>query len=309
MKIAFIVGSDGDTFLKDIIPWAMYEMGYDVRVHSVKDAETTCEQWADIIWVEWCTDAAMLVSNMWASDGGRRAKIIIRLHRWEAYTDWINHVKWSNVEKLLVVPNPYTLKQLEPLNLGDKIINFPNAVNMERWEFADPQPGKKIAYVGSLNLKKNIPFLLQCMKNLLDIDAEYKLYCAGAWQDQVVKNYVEHMIDVLGIANNVFFEGHQEDVQNWLKDKQYIVCPSLVEGHPVAVMEGMAMGLKPLIHNFPGADSFFIQKWLFDVPREFSQDVTCFQFDPKDYRDYIDFNYPFAKQAQQIEAIFEGLLA
>ena len=303
MKLAFIIGSDGDTFLKDIIPWAMYDMKWDVRVLGSEDADTACEQWADIVWVEWCTDAALRVSQIQS-----RGKVVVRLHRWEAYTDWISYIGWHNVDKLLVVPNPYTLKQLEGLNLGDKIVNFPNAVNLERWKFADPKPGKNIAYVGSMNLKKNIPFLLQCMKNLLDIDADYKLYCAGAWQDQVVKNYVEHMIDVLSLTDNVFFEGHQEDVQGWLKDKQYIVCPSLVEGHPVAVMEGMAMGLKPLIHNFPGADTFFKQEWLFGTPRHFVTAVRYTDFEPERYLDYIHSNFPFTRQAKQIEAIFEGLL-
>ncbi len=307
MKLAFIIGSDGDTFLRDIIPWAMYEMGYDVRIcqFGVSEPMRTNDTllWADIIWCEWATNAASYIAGL----HGIKAKKIIRLHRWEAYTDWPKQIKWERIDKLLVVPNPYTLKQLEPLKLGDKIVNFPNAVNMERWKFADPKPGKNIAYVGAMNLKKNIPFLLQCMKNLLDIDADYRLYCAGAWQDQVVKNYVEHMIDVLGITGSVIFEGHQEDVQSWLKDKQYIVCPSLVEGHPVAVMEGMAMGLKPVIHNFPGAGTFFPRFWMFNTAGDFVEKIRNSQrvVSP---REYLNPQFSFTRQAQQIKEIFEGLL-
>ncbi len=304
MKLCFLIGADGGTFLRDIIPWAMYDKGYDVRVTAIKDV-TDETVWADIIWAEWCTAAAM-----WASNNKlEHNKLIIRLHRWEAYTEWPKLINWSNVDRLLVVPNPYTLKQLEPLRLGSKIVHFPNAVNLKRFKLTERPMGNKIAYVGALNLKKNIPFLLQCMYELLESDGQYELHIAGKFQDRVVENYFDHMVKDLDLDKNVFMSGFQDNVAGWLSDKSFIVCPSLVEGHPVAVMEGMACGCKPLIHNFPGASTFFPHYMLFNTAMRFAEMVRA-----KDewtsgwYRCWVESKYPFAQQAAKIEEIFEELM-
>ena len=203
------------------------------------------------------------------------------------------------------MPNPYTIKQL--VGLPVSMIDLPNAINLKRFSLSEKPQGKKVAYVGALNLKKNIPFLLQCMYELLDYDGGYTLHCAGRFQDKVVKNYCEHIIEVLGLEDNVFFEGHQEKINEWLQDKSFIVCPSLVEGHPVSVMEGMACGLKPLIHNFPGVETFFPPEFIFNTSLEFTQKILDKGYEPGRYREWVKKNYSFEQQAAIIESVFEGL--
>ena len=303
MKITFLIGSDGDTFLRDIITWAVYDKKYDVRVHSMKEGgKAESIDWADIVWCEWCTDAAAMVSHL----PGLKTKVIVRLHRWEAYTNWLKAIKWENIDRLLVVPNPYTKAQLKGMPV--KTIDLPNAVNLKRFTIDKKKiASKKIAYIGSLNLKKNIPFLLQCFYELLDFDGNYTLHIAGGLQDKVVENYCNHMTDVLELKGKIFFNGHQTDINEWLKDKSYIVCPSLVEGHPVAVMEGMACGLKPLIHSFPGADTFFPPEYIFKSALDFVE-KTSGPCEPEKYRNWVKENYSFERQAATIESVFEELM-
>ncbi len=303
MKLCFLIGADGSAFLQDILPWA--EKKYEVRVHSMKDSgKADSVDWADIVWCEWCTDAAAMVSHL----PDLKTKVIVRLHRWEAYTDWIKAIKWQRVDRLLLVPNPYTRQQL--LSLPQlfslpRVIDLPNAINLKRFTLGKGD-GRKIAYVGSLNLKKNIPFLLQCFYELLDFDDNYTLHCAGKFQDKVIENYCRHMAKVLGLESKMVFEGQQEDINKWLQDKSFIVCPSLVEGHPVAVMEGMACGLRPLIHNFPGCSEFFPPEYIFDTPLDFVNKIKG-GLEPEKYRKWVENNYPFERQTGIIEEVFKEL--
>ena len=93
--------------------------------------------------------------------------------------------------------NEFVRGQLERIvpGLGDKvsIANIANGINMHKFQYRHKERGKNLAYIGSLNMKKNPALLLHNFKRLVEIDDEYRLFVAGKYQDDVLKQYMDYM--------------------------------------------------------------------------------------------------------------------
>jgi len=302
-KIAFICGGDGMTFVNEIVEFA--KQRFEVRVFQGQTEQQlyALMQWCDIAWFEWCTNIAVSASKM-----TKICKNIIRLHRYEAYGKWPREVNWENIDVLITVGNKVTTETLissvPGLESLTSMVTVANGVNLEKFTCNNRQSGKNIAFLANLRMVKNPAMVLQCMQKLHYIDPEYRLFFGGVVQDQVVEQYMRHMIKVLELEDVVFFDGWQQDVCDWLQDKHYIVSTSICEGHPVGILEAMACGLKPVIHNFMGAEDIFPSEYLFNISEEFCEQVLSDKYEPYAYRKFVENNYSLKKQLSKINNIF-----
>lgn len=303
-KIAFFCGLRGDTkFLTDI--YTFTERRFLVEFFEGEDIDQMYElmKWSDISWFEWCTNIAVEASKL-----PKVCKNIVRLHRFEAYGDWPGQVQWENIDTLITVGNSFVkealFKQVPDIRNQTQLIVIPNGVNLDKFKFVDRLHGKNIACVGYLNMRKNPMFLLQCMQKLHYIAPEYKLFFAGVFQNPMLEQYIKHIVQVFELTDVVFFDGWQEDINSWLKDKHYIVSGSIGESQGMGSMEGMACGLKPVIHNFPGAKEIFPLEFLFNISEEFCEHILSDTYEPKGYRRFVEENYQLQKQLSEINSIF-----
>jgi len=303
-KIAFFCGLKGDTkFLTDICTFT--EKRYPVKFFEGDNINQMYElmEWSDISWFEWCTNIAVEASKL-----PKVCKNIVRLHRFEAYGDWPAQVQWQNIDTLITVGNSFVkeilLQKVPDINKKTRLVTIPNGVNLDKLRFIEKPRGKNIACVGYLNMRKNPMLLLQCMQKLHYIDPEYKLFFAGIFQNPMLEQYIKHIVKQLELTNVVFFEGWQEDVNIWLQDKHYIVSGSIGESQGMGLVEGMALGLKPIIHNFPGANQIFPPEFLFNISEEFCNQILSDNYQPKKYRRFVEENYPLNKQLNEINNIF-----
>jgi len=308
-KVTFFCGLTGDTkFLTDI--YEFIEHRFNVRFFEGQDVNQMYElmKWSDISWFEWCTNIAAQASRL-----PKVCKNIIRLHRFEAYGEWPSHVQWENIDSLITVGNSFVedalLKQVPNIRNRTQLVTIPNGVNLDKFKFIDRSRGKNIASVGYLNMRKNPMFLLQCMQKLHYIDPEYKLFFAGNFQDSMLEQYIKHIVRALNLTDVVIFDGWQEDINTWLKDKQYIVSASIGESQGMGLLEAMACGLKPVIHNFPGADQIFPSEFLFNIAEEFCEQILSEQYESYKYRRFVEENYALKNQLTKINKIFTRLEA
>jgi len=304
-KIAFFCGGDGMTFLNEIVDFA--KQRFEVRIFEGKTKEELYElmQWSDISWFEWCTDLAVVASNL-----PKVCKNIVRLHRYEAYLHWPQQVNWQNIDMLITVGNSFVkdalLKQVPNIENITRLISIPNGVNLDKFKFVDRQRGKNIAFLGNLRMVKNPAFVLQCMQKLHYMDPQYRLFFGGIFQDEALEQYVKHMVDALELRGVVFFDGWQKDINSWLADKHYIISASIIESQGMGLLEGMACGLKPVVHNFPGASQIFPSEFLFNISEDFCQQVLSDKYEPCRYRKFVEENYSLRKQLSEINRIFVG---
>jgi glycosyltransferase involved in cell wall biosynthesis len=145
--------------------------------------------------------------------------------------------------------------------------------------------------------------LLHAFRELAQADNAYRLFIGGNFQDARYKLYFGQMIKEMGLQKNIQVDGWIEDVGTWLEDKHYIVCSSVLEGHPVGLMEAMACGLKPVIHNFVGAKGVYPTKYLWNIIPEFVQKVTHENYDSSEYRRFVQTNYSLDIQLNRIDSI------
>ena len=304
-RVAFFCDTNQDTFIKDIQNSVGQRFETHICTNYTYEGIADLMDWCDIAFFEWCTQQVVT-----ATAYPKKCKIVVRLHRYEAYRPWVEQVQWDKVDALVTVGNKYVynhlLSRVPDLESRTRSVIIPNGADLERFAFIDRPRGKNLACVARLNLHKNQMYLLHCFNRLHQIDPEYKLYFAGVFQDDVLKQYLEHMIAELGLQDAVFFDGWQDDVSGWLADKHYLVTSSMIENHPVNVLEGMACGLKPVIHAYPGSDSLFPKEYLWRTPEEFCDSILKGSYEPAAYREYVAGHYSLTQQLMSVNGLLCG---
>ena len=168
-----------------------------------------------------------------------------------------------------------------------------NGLDIDDIPFKERELGHNIAWVGFINYKKNPQMALQILKKLTEglynTDKRYILHVAGSYQDSRYKIYLEYMIKEMGLQDNVIFHGWIDDMEEFWKDKNYLLHTSIQEGHSYAIMEAMARGIKPVIHNFRGAldEQLYPDINVFNTVEEAADMIMSQEYYSKLYRNWI----------------------
>lgn len=299
-KLAFFVGGDGQTFLKPIIEYLAKR--HPIEIFDGGDAKQFEHllNWCDIAWCEWATNLAQTITQT-----PRKCRVIVRLHRYEAYEPWPAAIRWENVDCLITVGNSMVLEALKSwqpdIQKKTSLVTIPNGVDLSKIPFRRRQAGKKVAFVGNLRWVKNPHLFLLCAAELLKQDPSYHFYIAGAYQDILMRQLVEHAGKLLGIQEHIHYCGYQKDIVSWLEDKSYIVSTSMIESQGMAILEAMAAGIKPVIFHFPGADEIYPTCYLFNTPQEFCEKIRLDDYYSDQYRDFVALNYSLEKTLLAVE--------
>jgi len=83
------------------------------------------------------------------------------------------------------------------------------------------------------------------------------LHLAGDTQHFDVINYLDNLAIQLNRKIYIYGQIKESNLDLWLEDKNYILSTSMREGCPNNVIEAMAKGIKPVVHNWPGAKEQF----------------------------------------------------
>ena len=73
------------------------------------------------------------------------------------------------------------------------------------------------------------------------------------------------MIHELGLKNKIEFVDWVEDLNAWLADKSHILSFSLEESFHYAIGNGMAAGLKPVIHAWNESREIWPNEYIFET--------------------------------------------
>lgn len=307
-KIVFFVKEGMDNFLGDIINGLFEE--YWTRKIIVEDFKQIDEgmKWADVCWFEWCDELVIYGSKLGLA---RERKLVCRLHSYEAFTDYVNKVVWGNIDKVIFVAEhirDFILTKQPTLQLKQTVV-IPNGLDVNKYLFRNRNHGFHVAYVGYINYKKGPMLLLHTFKALYDKDNRYKLFIAGKFQDFRDELYFTQMIAEFGIGNNVFFDGWQDNIDQWLEDKNYILCTSVLESQNISVMQAMCKGIKPIIHNFVGARGVYAQEYIWNTMDEAVKAIMKGQYESEKYRAFIKNHYSMEMQRNKIKSLVLELLS
>ena len=123
----------------------------------------------------------------------------------------------------------------------EKFSSFPFSSDEKvkfRNEIGVPQDTKLLASVGELNANKNHQLVLHAMALLKDKTVHYAIAGIGDNDKNLIRKATE-----LGLSENLHLLGYRTDIARIYKAADICCFPSIREGLPVAVVEGMACGL------------------------------------------------------------------
>ncbi|MCT8976129.1 glycosyltransferase [Clostridium sp. CX1] len=304
-KVVFFVKQGMDSFLGDIIKGLSYE--YETKKIIVNEYNQIDEgmKWADICWFEWCDELVAYGSKHRLAG---EKKILCRLHSYEAFAGYPSNVYWNNVDKIIFVAKHIRDFVIEKFKISkDKTLIIQNGIDLSKYTFKERKSGFNIAYVGYINYKKGPLLLLHAFKAIYDKDHRYKLYIAGQFQDDRDVLYYNQMLREFGLENSVIYEGWQDDLDRWLEDKNYILCTSVLESQNVSVMQAMAKGIKPIVHNFVGAKNIYSEDYVWNTITEAISMIYNGKYSSNEYKEFIAKNYSYENQIKSIKSCVKEL--
>ncbi|MEN3042007.1 MAG: glycosyltransferase, partial [Fervidobacterium sp.] len=135
------------------------------------------------------------------------------------------------------------------------------------------------------------------------VDKRYKLHIAGRvfGSPEGVRyfNYINYFAYQNQILENIMFYGFVDDINSFLEDKNYILSTSMHEGHPYNIMEAMARGIKPIIHNYHGSKEQWPNELIYNFVWEI-EDMIKGDYDSNKYRSFVEENYSLEAQIRNI---------
>ncbi len=235
----------------------------------------------------------------------RNIKVFNSLHSLIGETHFSDRFSWQRVvEKCtyrsrhhLIAVSKHVLKdyqrhigvkgKAEVLNnfVGDKFF-------AETYQKTDARNGLKMIAVGSLKPQKNYDFLLQAFKYLSES------ITLDIFGDGPLRSELEQTIDLYGI-NNVRLRGIGTHMEAKIKEYDLYVMSSIAEGHPIALLEAMALGMPVIISDIPvlrEATGDFSLYFSLSNSKEFVNKITDIAEGKVDLNRYAEYNLAYAKK-------------
>lgn len=122
-----------------------------------------------------------------------------------------------------------------------------------------------IVMCGRLAEPKNHLFAIKVFKQLVQCDPKLKIAIIG---EGASRASIEAEIDKLELKGNIELLGYlsQDKVIDVLDHSRCFYMPSITEGLPLALVEGLSRGLPATVSNIPAFEPFVDNKTVFDAP-------------------------------------------
>jgi len=257
---------------------------------------------ADLLWVHGGGDWAIKLSQ-----SAGQGKTIVSLRHSDVEGRWPRDVRWENIDLVVQIGSTGVeqalLQQVPDIRHRTRLTVVPYAVNLDRYMVRRRERGKNLVCMGPLDMEANPAFVLQCMQKLHYMDPHYKLFFSGRIVSPILELYLKHMVRRLRLGDAVFFEPDPGDLNAWLSDKHFVVAGGTGESQVEAILAGMACGLRPAIHHFPGAENWFPPECLFDIAEQFCECVLSRDYDAERYRRLVEDRYALDQQLSKVNAI------
>lgn len=222
------------------------------------------------------------------------AKNIMFMRRYELFDGGLERVKWGGVSDLICVNSwikDVAESVLKKRGFATNVHLIYNGTDPARWKFKERAPGRKIGMACHVHPKKNLPLALQILGMLPD---DYELHIAGGIQDACTAEYLNHVAKTMRRRLYLYDHIDAGHLSLWWEQMQYCLSTSISEGNPNNVIEAMAKGIKPVIHNWPGAEDQFPEHLLFSTAAQAAAQIMSPEYDSGQYLDIVKEKFSLA---------------
>ncbi|GAA1354358.1 glycosyltransferase [Streptomyces beijiangensis] len=262
------------------------QAGYQAQVEAALRPHL---DWADTIFVEWCTTAAAFVTLV---DPGT-TRIVVRLHKFETFTYWPHIMDFSRVDDVVFIAEhmrdmttsavPRLLKDKAP-----RLHFLHNALDLRHFSRPKQDDARfTVGLVGIGQIAKDPLWALEVIRLLRRQDPRYRLLMVGqgfspetspaaaAYHTSLERNLAE--LEASGAVRRV---GPTKDVPGILTEVGVILSSSVREGCHVGLMEGAASGAVPVVRDWPfvagrrhSARTLFPGDWIVTTPQQAAERI------------------------------------
>jgi len=267
--------------------------------------------WADIIWLDWANEIAIFVTNHLPLTPKKR--VICRIRSYEVLSGYLPQINWSKVSRVVYVADHI---QRIANEVCPSLVNQPpslvikNGLALGPFRFNMKEPGFNLAVVGFINHKKNPAMWIEILSRLVKIDPRYRVKVAGKLQDLRYAYYFQNIIAKLKFKGHIQFFGHVKDIPHWFEKEEinYLLSTSVFESFGYNIAEAMAMGIRPLIHGFPGAEELWPHDCLFSTTDELIEMIRDDNnYNSKAYREFVEQRYPLQIQLDKFDSLIKEI--
>lgn len=174
-------------------------------------------------------------------------------------------------------------KEFKEVNFKNKlrIGIIPNA--LPEFKFQETTREKIILYVGRFAWEKDPEILIRSLPQVFSTFSDWKLVMAG---NGPLLNAMKSLVNSLDLGDHVVFLGKVSDVDLLYSRASILVLPSVIEGFPNTLIEGMSAGLPCICFSdipyediiTPGLDGIVLKK---RVPEELAEAIRTLIEQPK----------------------------
>ncbi|MFE7620492.1 glycosyltransferase [Streptomyces sp. NPDC057496] len=240
--------------------------------------------WADTVFVEWCSLAAAFMTLV---DPGS-TRIVVRLHKYESFTYWPHIMDFSRVDDIVFIAEH--MREMTtaavPRLLADDAPHLRflhNALDLRRFDRPKNDDARfTVGLVGIGQIAKDPRWALEVLRLLRARDERYRLLmvggginpepspAAGAYHAALEKELAE--LEPSGAVHRL---GPSDDVAGVLAGVGVILSSSVREGCHVGLMEGAASGAVPVVRDWPfvagrphSTRTLFPEDWVVTTPQQ-----------------------------------------
>jgi len=319
-KLLVIAAANNFNFINDIIialrgDFDITNLGVTSKT-TIKDIHNLIRD-TDCIWLEWFDGVVVdLLAHEFTKKKylRRKKKVILRIHRYELFQDrLIGQFKFLEpeiIDRLVFVSEYVKHIGISYFPWMERGAVVPNLIDIDKFPFHDRQKGYNLLILGRISYVKNLPFLLDMFNELLKLDSRYRLHVVGNIHEKELVYYLQNYIQKLKLEGKIFAHGHipNDRLPEFMKDMHYICCSSIFESQGVGILEAMACGLKPVIFNFPGAETFFPEKYLYLDRFLFVNRTMNSDYNSREYRDFVERYYSVQQKIGLYKDLIQGVL-
>lgn len=172
----------------------------------------------------------------------RRADGIVAVSEFTK-SEILKYYSFVSPEKVAVVPNAVDPEFASRASEG----------GLQRARSKYSLPDTYILYVGTLQPRKNVPFLLESFARVREQLPEMSLVLVGNRRGHHVDPRINGVVTALGLESSVVFPGFidAEDLPSVMWGATAFVYPSLYEGFGIPALEAMSVGVPVLASDIP----------------------------------------------------------
>jgi len=235
----------------------------------------------------------------------RDTKYIMFMRRYEFFMSNWRKLNFEKIDHFICVNDYFADEVRRVANDRCPVSVIYNAVDLDKWPHKVREHGNKVAMVCYIHMKKNIPMALQIIAKLPE---GYELHLAGANQSPETMHYMDWIGQKVRRKVYCYDQIEHDSMPLWFNDKNYLLSTSISEGNPNNVNEALALGVKAVIHNWPGSDEQYAGLTFNTVDEAVEIMLPESPYDSFKYRDLVKCRFGM-KNYENVKKIVEEVCA